>query len=186
MKKRFEEQKVYDANIDFSVEMTESQRQWLTEVSKMKFDEPMRDDFVNWKKMMQMSWVKKHNIENANKPKNSKEQGYSLKWPTYGMLPDWELYGVVQEVASNEKYEVDYIRFCINKPDSKFYEVFAVSVPFELNVELEPGDKVFMHGTIRTWPSSEGRKIELIADAVEPWAPEEQSKLRKKNETPFD
>lgn len=49
-------------DIDFSVQMTESKRQWLHEVQQMKFDEPLPSEFTKWSKLAQSSWVKKHQI----------------------------------------------------------------------------------------------------------------------------
>lgn len=87
--------------------------------------------------------------------------------PTKGKLPHWELEGYVQAVTTNNKYELDYVQFCIDSAfTDDYYEVFAVSVPHDLGYELEVGDRVRMTGLIRTWKADYGRKIELVADGV--------------------
>ena len=110
----------------------------------------------------------------ANEDKAQKRNG--LACSTMGQLPLWDLKGFVQDVTTNLKYSEDYIKFCIRKPDDpQKYEVFAVTLPHHLNVELEVGDKVFMQGSIRTWQLKNdggkviGRKIELVCMTVEEW-----------------
>ena len=89
--------------------------------------------------------------------------------PIDGQLPKWEMIGYVQDVSTNNKYKLDYVKFCIRKHGdtwSDIYEVFSVSVPHDLGYELEVGDNVRMTGFIRTWQQETGRKIELVADGV--------------------
>lgn len=104
------------------------------------------------------------------------EKKHGLACSTEGELPCWTLKGFVQEVTVNRKYAEDYIKFCIRKPDDpQKYELFAVTLPHEVGVELVVGDRVEMQGTIRTWQLKDdsgkviGRKIELVCVTVEEW-----------------
>lgn len=90
-------------------------------------------------------------------------------YPIDGQLPKWEMIGYVQDITTNNKYKLDYVKFCIRKAGdawSDIYEVFSVSVPHDLGYELELGDYLRLTGTIRTWSCDTGRKIELVADNV--------------------
>ena len=107
---------------------------------------------------------------------NADEKKKGLACSTEGQLPLWELKGFVQEVTENRKYHEDYIKFCIRKPDDpQKYELFAVTLPHDVGVELVVGDRVYMRGTIRTWQIKDsagkvtGRKIELVCVTVEEW-----------------
>lgn len=100
-----------------------------------------------------------------------------LQCSTLGTLPRWQFTGFVQDVAVNRKYAEDYIKFCIKEdPSDKFYEVFSVTLPHEVGVELQIGDHVVMCGSIRTWPMKDatghvcGRKIELVCASVHEWS----------------
>lgn len=109
-----------------------------------------------------------------DKPQEEKKTG--LPCSTIGQLPKWELIGYVQDIAVNRKYSEDYIKFCIKQREEKqFYEVFSVTLPHEVGIELQIGDHVLMRGIIRTWPIKNemgnvcGRKIELLCTSVEEW-----------------
>lgn len=106
--------------------------------------------------------------------RNNSSNGYSNwqpKYPTDGGLPMWHMAGYVQSVTENEKGEVDYVRFNIKQdPYRDFYVIFSVTIPWELDMAVDPGDAVEIDGTIRTWNKENGAKtIELIATHVEEW-----------------
>lgn len=105
--------------------------------------------------------------------KPSEEKKLGLKCSTLGQLPRWQMMGYVQDITVNRRYSEDYVKFCIKESaEAKYYEVFSVTLPHEVGIELQVGDHVLMTGSVRTWPIKNengvvcGRKIELICLTV--------------------
>lgn len=94
---------------------------------------------------------------------------FSPKYPTKGFAPEWDMCGYVQMVKENEKMKLDYVRFDIEKTDSKYYNIISISVPWDLDVALEPGDAVHIQGTCRSWTRDGNFILELVATSVSPW-----------------
>lgn len=102
--------------------------------------------------------------------REEKHDMFSPQYSTKGFAPEWDMCGVVQSVKENKKMEVDYVRFNIENPGSKYYIIFSITVPFDLDIALEPGDSVHIQGTTRTWTKGEGAtSIELVATSIDPW-----------------
>lgn len=112
--------------------------------------------------------------------------GYSnKKWEKYptGGYTNVEIDGYVQRIKQDEKHQCDYATFYIiddNNPEKKGrknvpYEIIGVTIPWDLDVELDEGDHVKIWGIIKSWSTDYGIKLEIKAQVIE-----------DASETPFD
>lgn len=104
------------------------------------------------------------------------------KYPTTGYT-NVEIEGYVQRVKQDDKHQCDYVTFYIvddNDPLKKndkraTYEIIGVTVPWDLDIELDEGDHVKLWGIIKSWSTDYGIKLEIRAQVIEDCA-----------ETPFE
>lgn len=89
----------------------------------------------------------------------------------------FQVAGFVQEVKRNEKLKCDYVRFNIqSKVKPEFYDIISVCVPDTVGVACEAGDCVVCKGFIRSWNTTNGIKLEIVAQKVAEIQPEQLKK----------
>jgi hypothetical protein len=81
----------------------------------------------------------------------------------------FQIAGFVQDVATNDKMQCDYLRFnikCKNKPE--YFDIISVCMPHAIGVICEIGDCVVVRGYVRAWQRNGGITLELVAESVQP------------------
>lgn len=96
------------------------------------------------------------------------------KYPTSGYT-NVEIDGYVQKIKQDEKHQCDYVTFYIvdendpvkNGQKRASYEIIGVTVPWDLDIELDEGDHVKIWGIIKSWSTDYGIKLEIRAQVIE-------------------